>query len=531
MALAFANVNTEFRAASEYLIDAVMFNFPCTLYEGYGPDGGYPEGPGYWSYGTTYSIHLIASLVGATGTDYGLTNAPGFRESFYFINGTASVAYGTWNYHDAGVGGIDGSRFFWFSYQCGDKNIAGVRYNQLNNGSNPNVWDLMYYAPDLYNTEVTLDLDYCYYGIGVATFHSDWTDSALFCGLHGGANAASHGQLDIGNFILEYGGTRFFMDLGSDEYNLTGYSNGSVTYFSNPFRYWYYRNKAEGQNTLVINPTRVQTNNTSNADSGQAQKTNYDSNLAASADVLKFESGKNSALAIIDMGCAYRTLEKYATAFNSLALPLVYKCPNCDYDTSAVCVSNKCTGKGNQMVLAEKNGKTVFSCSSNTCNATSSAECPKCADGTLLVQHYNGKRGMLVTENRTCVVIQDEMWLDRPATKVMWMGHVPEGAKIEVSEDKKSALIKADGKTLLVQIVVPEGYTGNWYFESQAADYLPETGLVMTPGEYNRDGLQKLVCIGENIAEIKLAVVCKLLSGGPHSYTWTDMDEWVTDIG
>ena len=526
MALAFANVNTEFRAASNYLLDAVLFTFPSTLYEGYGPDGGYPEGPGYWSYGTNYSVNLIASIVSATGSDQGFTKAPGFAESFYFINGAASVAKGTWNYHDAGIGGIDGARFFWFSYQCGDKNIAGVRYNQLTKGGGCNVWDLMFYDPQGYNTTVALDLDYCYYGIGVTTFHSDWTDSALFCGLHGGANAASHGQLDIGNFILEYGGTRFFHDLGSDEYNLMGYSNGKVTYFTTPFRYWYYRNKAEGQNTLVINPVKVQQTNTSNADSGQAQKTNYDSNLAAVSDVLRFESGKTSALSVIDMGCAYRTIDKYKSAFQSQALEHYYLCPNCDYETAGMCNSSKCAGKY-QMQLTESNGSYTLNCTNTACKAKISAACPNC--GTTIKSERNGIRGMLVCENRTTVVIQDEMWLDVPATKIMWMGHVVEGAKVTVSDDKKSALVQADGKTLLVEIVVPEGYTGNWYFETQAADYLPETGLVMTPGEYNRDGFQKLVCIGENISEIKLAVVCKLLSSGPHNYTWTDIKDWTTD--
>ena len=120
------------------------------------------------------------------------------------------------------------------------------------------------------------------------------------------------------------------------------------------------------------------------------------------------------------------------------------------------------------------------------------------------------------------------MTLTSPS-KIMWMGHVVQNGKVTVSEDKKSALIEYEGKTLLCEIVVPEGYTADFKFEVRSADYLPETGLIMTPGEYERDGMQKLVAVAENVTEIKLAVVCRLLSDGPHSYTWTDIKDWQVD--
>ena len=135
---------------------------------------------------------------------------------------------------------------------------------------------------------------------------------------------------------------------------------------------------------------------------------------------------------------------------------------------------------------------------------------------------------MMVVDNRSTVVIQDEMQLTGKHT-VLWMGHVVVGAKITVSDDKKSALISYEGKTLLCSIVVPEGCETDWKFEIRSADYLPETGLVMTPGEYNRDGYQKLVAVAKNCSEVKMAVVCRLLSDGPHNYTWTDIENWQVD--
>ncbi|RME95169.1 MAG: hypothetical protein D6766_03960, partial [Verrucomicrobia bacterium] len=47
----------------------------------YAPKGSYPEGPGYWSYGTTYNVLLIAALESVLGSDYGLSGAPGFDQT------------------------------------------------------------------------------------------------------------------------------------------------------------------------------------------------------------------------------------------------------------------------------------------------------------------------------------------------------------------------------------------------------------------------------------------------------------------
>ena len=37
----------------------------------FGPDGGWPEGPGYWNYATAYNIFYLAALETALGTDFG----------------------------------------------------------------------------------------------------------------------------------------------------------------------------------------------------------------------------------------------------------------------------------------------------------------------------------------------------------------------------------------------------------------------------------------------------------------------------
>ena len=52
----------------------------------YAPDGAYPEGPMYWSYGTSYHVVLAAALRRLTGDAQGTDAYPGFAESAEYLN-------------------------------------------------------------------------------------------------------------------------------------------------------------------------------------------------------------------------------------------------------------------------------------------------------------------------------------------------------------------------------------------------------------------------------------------------------------
>src|SRR6185295_18839735 len=43
--------------------------------------GVYPEGPGYWGYGTSYQVLMIAALQSALGDTWKLESSPGFLPS------------------------------------------------------------------------------------------------------------------------------------------------------------------------------------------------------------------------------------------------------------------------------------------------------------------------------------------------------------------------------------------------------------------------------------------------------------------
>lgn len=81
----------------------------------FGPDGGWPEGPGYWNYATSYNVYYLSALETALGTDFGLSKTPGFAETGMFrihFTGPTGLPF---NYADAGEKAGTASQMFWFA--------------------------------------------------------------------------------------------------------------------------------------------------------------------------------------------------------------------------------------------------------------------------------------------------------------------------------------------------------------------------------------------------------------------------------
>lgn len=88
-------------------------------------------------------------------------------------------------------------------------------------------------------------------GQTLALFRSEYlNENANFAGIKGGYNYTNHGDLDIGTFVFDSQGERWAEELGVGSYDAPGY------FVNLPFggRWKNYAKRAEGQNTLVINP-------------------------------------------------------------------------------------------------------------------------------------------------------------------------------------------------------------------------------------------------------------------------------------
>jgi len=67
----------------------------------FAPDGAWKEGPGYWNYATSYNVALLAALDSTLGTDFGLSQIPGFSECGTFAIYTRGTTGKMFNYADA----------------------------------------------------------------------------------------------------------------------------------------------------------------------------------------------------------------------------------------------------------------------------------------------------------------------------------------------------------------------------------------------------------------------------------------------
>jgi len=194
----------------------------------YEPDGAYPEGPGYWVYGTSYNVVLLAALESVLGTDFGLSKIPGFsRCADYFLHVTGPTGL-YFNYPDSGSRGGFQPTVFWFAQQYGQPSLAWTQHQlwQAALKERPSSLVASRLAPLLLcwsPGRPTVPEARCWRGRGsnaVAMFRSSWTDpDAVYLAIKGGSPSVSHGHMDVGSFVLDAQGLRWVVDLGPESYH------------------------------------------------------------------------------------------------------------------------------------------------------------------------------------------------------------------------------------------------------------------------------------------------------------------------
>jgi hypothetical protein len=212
----------------------------------YAPDGGWPEGPGYWHYATRYNVYFLAALETALGTDFGLSKLPGFDRAGHFRVYFSSPSGSTFNYADASASVGNAAEMFWLARRFSQPVYSWQEQELIAAKNRPEALDLLWYRADAASPKKSgWPLDDYYKGVQVAFLRSAWDDpNAIFVGIKGGDNKAGHSHLDLGSFVLDAGGERWAADLGGDNYNLPAY-------FGNQ-RWNYYRLRTESHNTVLI---------------------------------------------------------------------------------------------------------------------------------------------------------------------------------------------------------------------------------------------------------------------------------------
>jgi hypothetical protein len=225
---ALAVAETDSALAAEMIARAVN-TVPLAMHE-YAPNGAYPEGPGYWGYGTTYNVMLISALQSALGTDFGLTQQPGFLATAdYYLHVIGPSGY-YFNYSDAGRGGPGVSAaMFWFAAQRKDPDLLWNEWSKLNaprerrggrgGRDRTDPFLLLWMPPVQAAPAAPRALSWSAGGVNPVAFHrSAWTPDASFVAIKGGTPSANHAHMDVGSFVMDADGVRWADDLGMQDY-------------------------------------------------------------------------------------------------------------------------------------------------------------------------------------------------------------------------------------------------------------------------------------------------------------------------
>ncbi|MHC4741299.1 MAG: heparinase II/III domain-containing protein [Planctomycetota bacterium] len=262
----------------------------------YEPDGAYPEGPGYWVYGTSYNVVLFSALESVLGTDFGLSKANGFANCasyFLHVNGPTGLYF---NYPDSGSRGGFVPAVYWFAQKYNEPSLAWHQDQIWKNARRRGGSDLVRsrLAPLLLawrDSKPAVPKELSWRGRGsnpVAMFRSSWTDEgAVYLAIKGGSASVSHGHMDVGSFVLDADGVRWVVDLGPESYHKIESRGMSLWGRSqNAERWRIFRYNNLSHSTLVVN--------------GEHQR------VDGTAPIVRYSDDKSFPHVVFDMSPVYK---------------------------------------------------------------------------------------------------------------------------------------------------------------------------------------------------------------------------------
>jgi len=206
------------------IINRAVFSIQIPMKK-YCPDGAFPEGYGYWAYGTSFNVLFLSALHKVFQTDFSLANIPGFLNTASYYEHMLGPTGNCFNYSDCFFSKGMNPAMFWFADYTHNPSLL---YNEKRLLNEINVEDRILPAIMIWGKGVDFDKIPCpnknlWVGQGecpVAMLRTSWTDSkAIFVGIKGGSPSTSHAHMDAGSFVIDAIGERWAMDLGPQEYN------------------------------------------------------------------------------------------------------------------------------------------------------------------------------------------------------------------------------------------------------------------------------------------------------------------------
>ena len=212
---------------AKIIIDRAIQSIPICMAE-YQPDGAYPEGYGYWGYGTSFNVMFLSALEKVFDSDFGLNTTPGFLKTAGFFQNMTGVTGLCYNWGDSGLGGSLSPAMFWLAQKNNDPSLLWVEKNYLAKDDYSKFTDdrllpsVMIWGKDLKFEQISEPKNKVWKGQGanpVCFMRTTWSDrNGIYLGFKAGSASVNHGHMDIGSFVMEADGTRWATDFGMQDY-------------------------------------------------------------------------------------------------------------------------------------------------------------------------------------------------------------------------------------------------------------------------------------------------------------------------
>ena len=247
------------------LLNRALKSLPISMRE-YAPDGAYPEGLGYWSYGTTFNCVFLNAVQKIYKTDFSLSQLPGFMETGMFSQVMVSPSLNAFCHSDVGLKTGFEPAVFWFYDKTSNPALLFNQKKMIETDVNKKylrdrflplalIWGASAHS-SLSNIAAAKELMWITQGrIPVAVMRSSWTDpNAIYLGYKGGTPSSNHAHMDGGSFFFEANGVKWGMDLGMQSYGPLEKAGVDLWNMAqNSSRWDVYRLNNFSHNTLTIN--------------------------------------------------------------------------------------------------------------------------------------------------------------------------------------------------------------------------------------------------------------------------------------
>ncbi|MGR6775463.1 heparinase II/III domain-containing protein [Sphaerotilus sulfidivorans] len=257
MALGAVTVRNYFPDVSRKVIDQALFFIENSL-KIYEPDGVYPEGPSYWSYGTIYSLFFLLTLRGRKDINGAVTNS--FLKSSYFYAQSIGPSGLCFNFSDSmDVAELSPALAFFSSHLHDISVFSPIEVIIEKFGWNLDRFStiLALWWPNINKYEKKKVLSDNFIGGGpqqVAIKRFNFNDDLGWVAIKGGGANITHAHMDAGSFVFDAMGVRWAKDLGMQNYYSLESAGLSLWDGSqNSERWSVYRIGPFSHNTITIN--------------------------------------------------------------------------------------------------------------------------------------------------------------------------------------------------------------------------------------------------------------------------------------